>query len=1531
MNRLSRLLVMGWAVAASLCASPVLRAADDPALTALKSASESFKTGQEARAWELYLPQAAAFRKQWANLPPDFVVWVADQHRKQKQFKDALAIADLALGSRKMSLENTARLYLLKGDSYRDQENFAAAKLEYQSIDRNADLRKTPAGQIARFRVVDVLRLTRDYDGADAMIERLKDVSDTAAQAEAYFLSAKVAFDREDYVAARENLIEVKKRMPDHVETVFLEADLNLREDRLQDPELEIGDRVLTTYVVPGRPISMKMQDRNLAVVRGGAGIPIEIVTRKGKDREIMNLLPSPRDPTLFRGVLTTRLGDAVTNNMRLEVMGDDVAVYQILPSFQKENNLNYEAKPMAVIADGELTATSADFQSSDSRDELLMRQRMAMILARDQKNIAAIERIRDPWLVRPGNPVRIQVVDYDRDISAVPDTVSVRVKASSGDEVAGVPLVETEPHSGIFRGVLKTSKAPPRATASDSAPNSDPNTAIGAADSAGWKSGPAGNQPKWFDVDLMTIYPLAWGSVDCSGGGAVKELSLYGAIGDTNIELIVSTKPSREQVNGYVDLAKHFGPLRNTAAYLYTELTSETDQEVTLKIGSCDGVAVWVNGKQVHSKLAGRIWKPEEDVVKTPLKAGINGVLVKVLQINGPWGCSLAVLKADGTPLTAMPVTPPAAPGVVTQWHLFNRPTPEEGIEFGATVSVGQPVRIKDKIFRWVPKDITPPASLAAEGAVWKAVFHKPAAYRRLRWVFDTVEGAPVAVRKATVQNTFGALVVPSPLDFSKAAGNDILELGPGDKIDISYLDTHRIRRDNNELHAALKSGFFNAKTMLAYETIDMTEDGKRTIAYDPAYRFRAGVTPSVVGHVTDYDADVSDERDKVKVRVTTEGGENIEMTALESEPHSGEFLAVLRLTGASTNDTVNMQSVDAMKDTVKVQSGDAITMTYFDEENSDGRIDRVASIADAPNAPPELLLYQAIVLNDDDGLMDKNTPRSQIRLASGAGLTPADPVITSIDTSLVFKLLYPGAALSQKSVHAAKLTTLRETEAAKASGTEPSFTDALMTLTDAMNGEFSVSVDVRVGDSSAYSDLDSSEEALGRSQKDRNRFYVQSGDLVRIAIPTVDGAEGVNGWVRLASDASMIFTDRRYLKKEERVFAGDFVYLKLSDRDCDATEGLDTVTVTLLTQKGKVPVTLTETLPHAGVFSGRIGTAFVGAAPVEGVLPVQYGETVKAEYVDALCVGASTNRKVMAAVEVYMGDDAELATFTKRFSDEDIAVTTRLRMSEALFELAKEHRVAGQKELAASEIAEGKQVLEEAIADYPGTVHAPHAEFLLGNLAQELEKYEEALERYNKVLSNWPDSDFAAKAQLLKGICLEKMNDMDNALDAYVELTYSYPRSPQVPDAILRLAQHFYKTKEFEVAGKIFGNFQTRNPDHDLAAKALFLSAQSFFKGAEERKVALGGQYDAKANDWLLDAIGKFEKLIGTYEDKDLKSESMYWLGDCYIKKNDMKNAYITLKRLTWDYPESKWAKFARGQLVQNEGTFKRFATEQ
>ena len=67
--------------------------------------------------------------------------------------------------------------------------------------------------------------------------------------------------------------------------------------------------------------------------MRGGAGVPVKLRTTPGGDEEIVALLPSPRDPTLFRGTITTKLGgfDLATVTRRdpqyaeaLQILGDD-------------------------------------------------------------------------------------------------------------------------------------------------------------------------------------------------------------------------------------------------------------------------------------------------------------------------------------------------------------------------------------------------------------------------------------------------------------------------------------------------------------------------------------------------------------------------------------------------------------------------------------------------------------------------------------------------------------------------------------------------------------------------------------------------------------------------------------------------------------------------------------------------------------------------------------------------------------------------------------------------------------------------------------------------------------------------------------------------------------------------------------------------------------------------------------------------------------------------------------------------------
>jgi outer membrane protein assembly factor BamD (BamD/ComL family) len=104
------------------------------------------------------------------------------------------------------------------------------------------------------------------------------------------------------------------------------------------------------------------------------------------------------------------------------------------------------------------------------------------------------------------------------------------------------------------------------------------------------------------------------------------------------------------------------------------------------------------------------------------------------------------------------------------------------------------------------------------------------------------------------------------------------------------------------------------------------------------------------------------------------------------------------------------------------------------------------------------------------------------------------------------------------------------------------------------------------------------------------------------------------------------------------------------------------------------------------------------------------------------------------------------------------------------------------------------------------------------------------------------------------------------------------------------------------FKTGGQVFARLSERFPQHNLAGKTLLLSAQCFMQ-ATDYPAAIKG-YDA-----VIDRDGM---------DKSLVAEAMYWAGHTHMESGNLEGAYHMFKKLTWDYPASTWAKFARGRLA-------------
>jgi outer membrane protein assembly factor BamD (BamD/ComL family) len=123
------------------------------------------------------------------------------------------------------------------------------------------------------------------------------------------------------------------------------------------------------------------------------------------------------------------------------------------------------------------------------------------------------------------------------------------------------------------------------------------------------------------------------------------------------------------------------------------------------------------------------------------------------------------------------------------------------------------------------------------------------------------------------------------------------------------------------------------------------------------------------------------------------------------------------------------------------------------------------------------------------------------------------------------------------------------------------------------------------------------------------------------------------------------------------------------------------------------------------------------------------------------------------------------------------------------------------------------------------------------------------------------------------------------------------------------------------------VFAKLQQRFPDDALAGLAGLRAGQNFMRAHQYAK-AIRIFTDVHANE--------------NYDDREIRSQALYWSGisnermaglmseDNWRGRGDaMNNAYETYRRVTFDFPDSLWAKYARGRLA--DPAFERHVREE
>ncbi|MCC5876484.1 MAG: HEAT repeat domain-containing protein [Candidatus Sumerlaeia bacterium] len=99
----------------------------------------------------------------------------------------------------------------------------------------------------------------------------------------------------------------------------------------------------------------------------------------------------------------------------------------------------------------------------------------------------------------------------------------------------------------------------------------------------------------------------------------------------------------------GHVNLLGRLAEVTNAFAFGYTTVISPKRQLAHLRVGTDDGVTVWLNGWQVHDNNAVRPVSFDSDIIPIRLEEGENTILLRVSQHGGGFSFQARLTDRDG------------------------------------------------------------------------------------------------------------------------------------------------------------------------------------------------------------------------------------------------------------------------------------------------------------------------------------------------------------------------------------------------------------------------------------------------------------------------------------------------------------------------------------------------------------------------------------------------------------------------------------------------------------------------------------------------------------------------------------------------------------------------------------------------------------------------------------------------------------------------------------------------------------------
>ncbi|MDE0019762.1 MAG: tetratricopeptide repeat protein [Candidatus Poribacteria bacterium] len=206
----------------------------------------------------------------------------------------------------------------------------------------------------------------------------------------------------------------------------------------------------------------------------------------------------------------------------------------------------------------------------------------------------------------------------------------------------------------------------------------------------------------------------------------------------------------------------------------------------------------------------------------------------------------------------------------------------------------------------------------------------------------------------------------------------------------------------------------------------------------------------------------------------------------------------------------------------------------------------------------------------------------------------------------------------------------------------------------------------------------------------------------------------------------------------------------------------------------------------------------------------------------------------------------------------------------------------------------------------DFPGSPLLPEASYKAAYSLLQLDRLEEAIDRYNRFVADYPDSIFRTGAHFDLGTIYTRQSDFDNAIQNYQLAIENTDNMDLKAEIQYEIGDNYMDAENYLSAAEAYQMVVTTYPNSPYVDAARFGAGEAHMSEAGDNTKSSG---EPDTQNFEL-AIQGYMSVLSEHPDSDYRSHSTYQIGEANYEMKRYEDALVWFRRTQEDFPDDPLA---------------------